>query len=194
MPTFLNSGTVEKTAGSGRTSIGFRFDNRGAVRAESGELSFSGGATAPSSDGSWTGSGSGAIRFGGGTFEVGRWQLAGSVKLDGSTVTATGLTAPAADVTLASGVLSVTDAAVSSQLRGLAISGGTLGGAGTLNVSDSFSWSSGQMNGTGQTVLGAGVVGSLAAGGGYVVFSQRTLVNPSSVVNAEIFQAARRRT
>lgn len=162
MPTFLNSGTVEKTAGSGRTSIGFRFDNRGAVRAESGELSFSGGATAPSSDGSWTGSGSGAIRFGGGTFEVGRWQLAGSVN-----------------------------------------------GAGTLHVSDSFSWSSGQMNGTGQTVLGAGVVGSLAAGGGYVVFSQRTLVNrgtltwssgsirgsnASSVVNAEIFQAARRRT
>ena len=72
-PSLTNTGTFEKTAGAGRSVIGFQFDNRGAVRAESGELSFSGGATAPTSDGSWTGSGLGAVRFAGGTFDVGQW-------------------------------------------------------------------------------------------------------------------------
>ena len=119
-PSFTNTGTVEKTAGGGRSVIGFRFDNRGAVRAENGELAFSGGASAPGSDGSWNGSG-GVISFDGGAFSVGRWDMAGSIQFRSSTVTAAGLTAPAADVEISGGSLTVTDDAVASQVRGLAL-------------------------------------------------------------------------
>ena len=153
-PTFKNTGTVEKTAGSGRSLIGFRFDNRGAVLAQSGELAFSGGATAPTSDGSWTGSGSARISFEGGTFTVGRWTLAGNVRFKSGTVTAASLTGPDADIEIAGGALSVTDTTNASQVRGLALSGGRSSGAGDRGVSDTFAWTGGDMNGTGQTVLG----------------------------------------
>ena len=177
-PTFKNTGTVEKTAGSGRSVVGFRFDNRGAVRATSGFQAFSGGATAQTSDGSWDGSG-GVISFDGGAFSVGRWDMAGSIRFRGSTVTASGLTAPAADIEISGGSLTVTDDAVASHVRGLALTGGSLGGAGTLNVSQTFSWTAGDMNGTGRTVLGSGVTGSIAMPSetSMVALSQRTLVN-----------------
>ena len=80
-PTFVNTGTVEKTAGSGRSLNAFRFDNRGSVVAQSGELAFSGGVTAPTSDGSWTANGSARISFESNTFTVGRWTLAGNIKV-----------------------------------------------------------------------------------------------------------------
>ena len=178
-PTFKNTGTVEKAAGSGRSLIGFRFDNRGAVLAQSGELAFSGGATAPTSDGSWTGSGSARVTFDGGAFSVGRWTLAGNVRFKSGTVTAASLTGPDADVEISGGALSVTDTTNASQLRGLALSGGLLEGAATVNVSESFAWTGGDVGGTGRTVLESGAVGSIAfaSESAYVMFAERGLVN-----------------
>ena len=96
-------------------------------------------------------------------------------------MTASGVTAPAADVEISGGSLTVNGAA--SQMRGLALTGGSLGGAGTLNVSGSFLWTAGDMNGTGRTVLGSGVDGLIAMPSetSMVALSQRTLVNRGSV-------------
>ncbi|MHB1560310.1 MAG: carboxypeptidase regulatory-like domain-containing protein, partial [Isosphaeraceae bacterium] len=91
--TFTNQGTVEKTAGTGTSSIGIVFDNQGGtVAADSGTLSLAGGGTStggtynassgatfdladgsnqPTLTGTYTGSGAGTVNVGSNALNIG---------------------------------------------------------------------------------------------------------------------------
>ncbi len=80
-------------------------------------------------------------------------------------------------------LLSSTEA---SSAESLTLSGGTLTGAGTLDVSESLSWMGGTMSGSGATVLESGSTGSINPGsGGSAALTERTLTNRGS--EAEMF-------
>ena len=75
-----------------------------------------------------------------------------------------------------------------STIGSLSLSGGTLTGAATLNVSGSFSWSGfgATMSGSGQTVLKSGASGSIAfAGGSAGSLVGRALVNEGTLTYSE---------
>ena len=71
--TLVNTGTVEKTEGSGSSPIGFAMENEGTVSVTSGQLSFTGGGTSGAHHvDSWTASGTGtSMAFGSSTFSLG---------------------------------------------------------------------------------------------------------------------------
>jgi hypothetical protein len=78
--------------------------------------------------------------------------LAGIVQVEGTLV-------------ISSGTLEVSNALEVSMVSKLTVSGGTLTGAATVEVSSELSWTSGTMSGSGSTVLLPGTVGSLALTG-----------------------------
>jgi hypothetical protein len=70
--TLINTGTVEKTEGSGITTIGFTTENEGSIISVSGTLEFThGGTSGAKKAGSWSSSGgSSKIVFGNETFRL----------------------------------------------------------------------------------------------------------------------------
>lgn len=69
-----------------------------------------------------------------------------------------------------------------SSVESLTLGGGTLTGAGTLDVSGSLSWMGGTMSGSGATVLESGATGSINPGSGSSVgLTERTLTNHGSL-------------
>ena len=151
-PLIVNTGTFEKTEGAESTGIAAGVENLGTINGNSVGLSFGRSLTLA------TGS-----------------VLEGTIALDGASVTGGSFHASTATVTLSSESLSITTGNT-AMIGNLSFTGGTLSGAGTLEVSSSFSWSGGTMSGTGSTVLAGGVSGSLAANGDYFL-EGRTLVN-----------------
>ncbi|MFL5912917.1 MAG: LamG-like jellyroll fold domain-containing protein, partial [Gaiellaceae bacterium] len=179
-PTFENTGTLHKTAGTGSTYVQFAFDNAGAVDVQTGQLAlWNGGISGRTAGGSWSASGAGSVQFMSGTFSLGsNVPMAGSINwANGVTVTAASIQGPTASLTGQGGTLSVTDTSTASNVQSLTISGGVLSGAGTLNVSSSLTWTSGTMSGSGTTVLGAGCTSTVTAGSYEVYLDGRTLRN-----------------
>jgi hypothetical protein len=185
-PSFVNTGTLAKTTGTGSTGAGatnvaFTMDNEGAVNVTSGQLSLSGGGS-PNTSGSWSASGSGSsINFASGSYTLGsNVQMSGSVSVSGASLTA-GSIQGGATLALSSGTVTLTDTSTASNLLGLTLSGGTLTGSGEVDVSGSFDWSKGTMSGSGSTVVGAGVVGTIDppsnANPDHVFLDGRTLQN-----------------
>ncbi|MBS99631.1 MAG: hypothetical protein CMI01_13260, partial [Oceanospirillaceae bacterium] len=86
--------------------------------------------------------------------------------------------------------LSVPDAAShltlnsTANVKHLHINGGVLDGSGTLNVSDTFKWSSGDMVGTGRTVIQAGASGSFGDASSMYLREGRVLDNRGDVVQS----------
>jgi RHS repeat-associated protein len=79
---------------------------------------------------------------------------------------------------ISGGSLELESPSEASSTASLTLSGGTLTGAGEVDVSGSFSWTGGAMTGTGKTVLEAGAAGSIDPGSGSAVsLSGRDLVN-----------------
>ncbi len=54
-PSFVNTGTFEKTAGTATTTVGVVFDNGGTVEADTGQFSFSAGEVQKAPQGDWVG-------------------------------------------------------------------------------------------------------------------------------------------
>src|ERR1700691_1753410 len=54
-PSFVNTGTLEKTAGTGTTTVGVVFDNEGTVKADTGRFSFDAGEVQKAPQGNWVG-------------------------------------------------------------------------------------------------------------------------------------------
>ena len=111
--------------------------------------------------GTFTVNSTGAVNFTGGTF-----------LLDGgSAITGAGV------ATLSAGIVNAGDAASDSiTVQNFAVSGGTLGGNGTLTASESFNWTGGTMTDGGTTAIASS--GSLAIGTGNLhVLAGRTINN-----------------
>jgi hypothetical protein len=171
---FRNVGTLEKTAGTGRTQLSFTLDNTatGVVRGSSGLLEFNGGGTSAGRV-----EGAGTIVFGGGTTDVsGTYEVGGGTTIETSAVL--NLNAPATvtnlgTLTIASGTANfdnLTQAIASSLVQ----SGGVVTGPGALRVTGSMTWSGGTQSGAGQTI-GAG--GMTLSGTASKTLSGRTVVN-----------------
>lgn len=181
--TNTSTGTLSKTSGTGTTFIGVPLINQGTVSALSGTMGFSpsGSAAAPQSTGTWNTS-SGALITWQGSYALGPGSvLSGAFAVASGLMTITGLQAPNASLTLASaGSVTVNDPLQPSTLRDLTMSGGSLGGTATLNVTGSLTWSAGLMYGTGATVLAPGATSTINATSS-VRLDQRTLTNQGSL-------------
>jgi RHS repeat-associated protein len=177
-PQIRNSGTFTKTSTSQPiTTVDWQIDNTGTVEsgAGAGEIWFGGGSVSGlARTGSWSGA-----RLTAGTFTWGAGtRLTGPVTVRGATVTAPDVQG-SGDLGVGSGTLSLTDASTTSHVRSLSPSGGVLGGAGDISVSDGLNWNGGTMSGAGRTILAAGVTGSITGG-----TLARTLVNRGAVTAA----------
>lgn len=158
-----NTGTFKKTSGTGTSKVAVSIENHGAVLTETGQLAFFGGGSSASVN-SWEASGGTEIRFSGGTFTLTGGTMSGSigvgvgglctVKLEGVNATAANVTDESAELLIPSGSVTVK----SFTQRGNSVQGG----AGTLNVSSTFTWEGeGEMPGTGSTVIQPGATGSI---------------------------------
>jgi Ig domain of plant-specific actin-binding protein/Bacterial Ig-like domain len=87
-PSILNTGTFEKTAGAGTSTVAVNFGNQGSVEARSGTLEFSdGGIPEEDAKGSWATSDGAAIVLSGGTFLIGEGVDLSDVTVEGADVT-----------------------------------------------------------------------------------------------------------
>lgn len=156
VPLILNTGTIRKASGSGETKIKVKLENLGGLKAEAGSIVFPTAAE--------------PVTFGPKSL------LAGNIKLQGPAVTAQDFTMSSGTLSLQSGSLSI-DSGYVATAAGLTQNGGTLKGAGSLNVSGAFTWTGGSMAGTGTTALLPGGTGTVSN----VTINERVLINGGSL-------------
>ena len=188
--TLTNTGTLQKTEGTGTTPIRFTVDNESTVSTTSGALEFTGGGTSGQEKaGSWSASGTaGQIVFGyNGSFALGSTVLlSGPIAVVGVTVTAGKVEGSAANLTAANngccaiGIIEV-NGTTPSTVQNLTVSGGVLKGSGEVDVTGSFSGgNSGYLEGAGSTVIKPGASGSIV-NESFLYLAKRTLVNEGSL-------------
>jgi RHS repeat-associated protein len=195
--TLTNTGTLEKTEGSGETPIEFTIENEGSVSDTSGKLLFNhGGTSGTHSAGSWSASGTGTglvFTSSGATFALGATvPISGSIEVKEGLVTAGKIEGAAASVTLnghryPGGTLEV-NGATASTLKSLTItyeggSGGILTGSGEVDITSSFTGGGyGSMSGSGSTVIESGATGTVTPteGTGFYL-EERTLKNAGTL-------------
>jgi RHS repeat-associated protein len=159
-PLIINSGTFERLEGSGVAEIPVSVENLATLKGNTGGLSFETGATVTLASGS---------------------TLEGAILLHGAAVNGASFNAANANVTLSSETLSVTTGATAT-IGEFSLTGGTVSGAGTLDISKSLSWSSsGRMAGTGTTVLAPGATGSISSITSMFLSGARSLVNEGTL-------------
>ena len=151
--TFVNNGTVRKTAGTGLSSFGVVMNNDSLVdvTAAGGTLSLDGGGT---STGSFTGSAGATLRFGGNTtttLSAASSIAAATVSFVSGTVNING-SYGSAQTSLSAGTVNVNNGGVIN-IGALTQSSGTLAGPGTITVSGASTWSGGAMTGAGTTIF-----------------------------------------
>jgi len=89
-----NTGTFEKSAGTGTGTVAVPFGDEGAVTVQSGQLRFTDGGLSQVAAGSWSTQGSGSIVLGGGSFLIGEEVDLSAVRVEGATVTRVPVSAP----------------------------------------------------------------------------------------------------
>lgn len=174
----LASGTLQKTAGGAVTNFEPRLDNDGAVLVSSGELSFAGGGT---SNGSWTTSAGATTSFrccGMQSIAGGSMTGAGSIDYDGGTVNITGGTYNMTSTGVHGGTVNFE---VAASIGSLSMSSGFLGGAGVVTVSNGGALTGGTIRGTGTLDLSGGIVG-ISPTSGYISIETRTINNNGATV------------
>ncbi len=175
-----NTGTVEKTEGSGTAPIGFEIDNEGKVSDTSGKMEFTnGGVSGEHSAGSWSTSGAGtAIVFNSNptTFSLGvSVPMSGTIELEDGTVTAGTIEGAGAKLVLtggsgsAHGLLEVSGKTPSTledlTLKSAGGAAGVLHNTSQINISHSFSAGGGAIiEGTGTVLVESGATGTIEPG------------------------------
>ncbi len=193
-PKIVNTGLVAKTAGTGVSVIQFAVENDGTVEDTSeGQLNLWGGGAGTSNTGSWRSTATSpwvsGIALSAGSFSLGaNTTMSGTISFSGADVQADSIAGADAKLTLWGGgsVLDLTSTTTASHVKELTQleAGGAseLTGAGTLDISDSLTWSSGTMSGAGRTVLEPGGTGSIEPGAGNAVsLSERELANEGTL-------------
>jgi RHS repeat-associated protein len=180
-----NTGTLEKTAGTGVTQVAWPIDNEGSVDAQSGQLNFLGGDPSAGGmvdflfplggeEGSWSAGSGDSIAFSGGSYELGSGiSMTGTIDVDGANVGVgyiDGNSAHPPDVTLNSGDLDFATTGGESVFHSFTLNGGMVNGGGTVAALSSFTWTDGEFNGGGGVFeLGAGGTGTIAPTDGAAV-------------------------
>jgi RHS repeat-associated protein len=180
--TLQNTGTFERTEGTGTARVEPKFENLGTVIAKSGSLGFSEGGSGSGTN-EWRGSEGKAIDFESGSFSLSTGTLLGPINVEGSTVSMGNVNGKEAQVSIASpgGELSITSGSTAT-VGSFVMGGGTLSGAGTLDISGSLLWSGeSTMSGPGSTVLLPGVSGTLATNVHRHVSGGRSFVNEGTI-------------
>ncbi len=191
-PQLINTGTLQKTAGTGNTGIGVTFDNEGTVNAQTGTVSFSGGGIPPQGGGyiddpilcpqpintqmgAWTTSTSASIKMTAGCDAIGTGAvISGTLNVQGATVLIGAVQGASALLYATSGTLAVEDTATPALVQNLYISG-TLTGPGEIDICGNLSWQAGTMSGTGSTVICPGGTGQINPPSGTVTLDDRVL-------------------
>jgi YD repeat-containing protein len=162
-PRIVNLGTIAKTSGLSRTSIGVDLENEAAINAESGTIAFVAGSEVVLDGGSTT---KGPVAFAG-AHVVAHGLHAGSLRLETGTFT------------IAEGPTSTVGELI------LEVASANLGGPGTLEVTGALTWTAGTMTGSGTTVLAPGATGTLTN----ALLEERTFVNEGTLTfGSGIFQ------
>jgi hypothetical protein len=152
--TFVNDGTVRKTAGAGVTSIAAAMNNASLVdiTVSGGTLSLDGGGT---SAGSFTGSAGTTLRFAGaGASLTAASSVAAATVVFSASSGATNVNGSysAAQTTVSNGLVNF-NSGVPASVGALTQSAGTLAGTGTVTASTASVWSGGTMSGSGETIF-----------------------------------------
>ncbi len=157
----VNSGTVEKSSGTGTSQVSVLFESSGTVEGQKGQLAFTAGGSSTSA-GKWVGGEGASVALAGGSFTFNESSWSGAIDLTGASVTAEGLRDSTGKVSLQAGTLSVAGASAST-INDLSLTDATLNGAGTLKVTGLLEWTGegGVMSGSGSTVLEAGASGKI---------------------------------
>jgi RHS repeat-associated protein len=205
-PLIVNSGSFEKTAGSGKTVVSIPYENQAATTAKSGILSFAKGGSGVGGD-SWTATAEGAkVVFDDGAFSLASTTaLAGNFRIGSASVAATGgFNSPSSNLTMGltgsltlngdplklaslsieGGTLSIGSTEEPSSVSSLAFDGGTLTGPGTLEVTGSLTATGGNfsLKGTGRTVIKPGATAELKQNSSALIsISERTLRNEGTL-------------
>ena len=138
--TLVNTGTVEKTEGSGTSPIGFAVENEGTVSVTSGQLSFIWRRNLGSHHvDSWTASGTGtSIAFSSSTFSLGATASLSGLIFDGSAPLIAGkIEMSTGEIFLNGGTIEITGASASKVSRLLVLSG-KLTGSGEMDITSYF--------------------------------------------------------
>src|SRR5262249_43683905 len=155
-------------------TLGLTLNNTGTVEAATGTLNLDGRNVNAAA---YTVSAGATLQFGGNTQVLRAGSSvsgAGNVQFSGGTVTLLGTDDSTGTTTVSGGPANFE---VDVTLPSLTLSGGTLGGGGTVTVSGPLSWTGGTMGGTGRTVANGGVT---ISGTGGKTFVTRTLDNPGT--------------
>jgi len=154
--TINNAGTLQKSAGSGTTTLGMDFDNTGTVDVQSGELRLVSGGT---SSGDWKIAADARLDIRGQTITLAADESiegAGTVEFTGGTTTIAGSGTYDVNVTdLTSGLNGRrVDFDVDAATTTMLLSGGARrDGSKTLTVRDTLTWTGGILGGSGETVV-----------------------------------------
>jgi len=164
-PVITNSGTFQKTAGTGTTNIEVPFENEGTTKATSGSLIFTDGGSSRGTN-SWSGIEGGVIGLVGGSFSFASGTWSGSIEVRA------GLTSHFAGSKLT--------------VESLTITGGELTGAGTFAIAHSLAWNAeNTMTGSGKTVLEAGASAIIDPPSQKTALIERTFVNEGTTTFSE---------
>ena len=109
----VNSGTVEKSSGTGTSQVSVLFESSGTVEGQKGQLAFTEGGSSTSA-GKWVGGEGASVALTGGSFTMNESSWSGTIDLAGASVTTEGLRNSTGKVNLQSGTLSVVGAAAST--------------------------------------------------------------------------------
>lgn len=162
-----NTGTFEKTEGTGTARIEPTFENLGVVNAQSGSFSFSQGGSSSGTN-EWHAAEGKTIHFEGGSFSLAGGTLSGSFSVESANVSMENINGNSAKVSLspAGQIDEVSILGGTTTIGSFVMNGGSITGAGTLDISGSFSRTgTGEavMSGTGSTVVLIGASATLEA-------------------------------
>jgi len=157
-PTFVNTGTIVKSAGAGTSRFDIALNNNGTLNVTSGIVQINAGGTSAGVFNATTGSllFSNAIT----TFAA------------GATVTGTGL------IRLNGGTLSIP---ANVAFQNFTLEGGTLDVDGTLTVNGTFNWTGATLTGSGETKISATATLNLS-GNGNRFLDKATLTNAGTII------------
>ncbi len=150
---FNNAGTFHKNGGSA-ASFSAEFNNTGTANVNDGELTLSGGGL---STGSFIVASPAKLRFNGGTYDLdiaSSISGAGTVEMSSGTVNLGGNYSLTGTTAISNGTANFNSAGNTILLT---ISGGILGGSGTLTASGPLTWTGGTMTGAGITQADGGI-------------------------------------
>ena len=181
--TLQNTGTFERTEGTGEAKIEPKLENTGVVYAQSGSFIFTGGASSSGAN-EWRAAEGKAIHFQQGAVSLVGGALSGSIDVELAETNMEDVNGKAAKVTQSpSGEdddLSIVGG--TTTIDSFVMNGGTLSGAGTLHISGSLSWTGeSNMEGSGTTVLMPEASGTLSASGGMRDTGSRLFVNEGTM-------------